>query len=601
MSGTLTASSPSCLIAANQSNCIVYLNWNTINPVAISAVTSTNGSTVASGNLGSVPATIYFGGTNFYLYNNAVLLNQTSVTASCVGESTWNGNMCSTTSSQTPTVTLYANGATGSTTITSGQPAALTWNSTNATSCTGTGFSTGNQTNSSQTVWPGSSTTYSINCVNSSGQSANSVVTVNVNGGGYTNPPTVYLNASPTIIQSGQSSYLNWSSTNATSCYGSWTANTSISGSQTVWPSYTTNYTITCYGQNGQQVSDSRIVYVNNITTQTCQDPSASNYGGTLPCNYFTQTCQDPNSINYRGILPCRYNNIIVNNQPTVVLYADQATVPSNGAATVRWITTNATSCNASGGSIGWAGAKNIGPGSFYTGSLTSSKTYYITCSNDFGSSNDSVTVNVRGETTTVINPVPKTSNLIVNSSINSTQPITPTIDNTRPHPGDEINYTVNYQNIGTGAIANLTLVIPLPLQVSYLSSNPNNPNFNGNTLTFNLGSLKANGQGEVTVRTRVQDNIPDGTNLNFPATFSYLDASGQSQTASANVSAQVVNSSLLGANVLGAGFLPTSLFGWLLLLILILVLVFLAKHALDQYTNKKIATANVPTPPEHH
>jgi hypothetical protein len=137
-------------------------------------------------------------------------------------------------------------------------------------------------------------------------------------------------------------------------------------------------------------------------------------------------------------------------------------------------------------------------------------------------------------------------------------------------------------------------MIINLPYEVDYLSSNPNNPTISGNTLIFNLGTLKANGKGTVTVRTRVRDNIPAGTNLNFPATLNYTDPSGQNQSVSANVSAQVWSNPEneivvpLGANAFWAGFLPTNLFGWLLLLILILILVYLARYLFDQSFHKK-------------
>ncbi|MEK9179333.1 MAG: hypothetical protein AAB893_02590, partial [Patescibacteria group bacterium] len=192
-------------------------------------------------------------------------------------------------------------------------------------------------------------------------------------------------------------------------------------------------------------------------------------------------------------------------------------------------------------------------------------------------------------------NPAPAPISLVlITSSVDRNQPIVPTIDNTRPRPGDEINYTVSYQNIGTGAITNLVLRIDLPYEVDYLSSNPNNPTRSGQTFVFNLGTLQANGEGTVTIKTRVRENIPAGTNLNFPATLSYADPSGQPQSVSANVSAQVwsepenivtpvnVNeneNTSLGANVFGAGFFPTNLFGWLLLLVLILILVLLARY----------------------
>jgi uncharacterized repeat protein (TIGR01451 family) len=385
------------------------------------------------------------------------------------------------------------------------------------------------------------------------------------------NYPTVSLYASPASIQSGQSSSLNWSSQNASYCSSSWSGNSSVSGYATVYPTYTTNYTITCYGTNGQQVNASATVYVNQ-TQQICLDVNANNYRGVLPCTYYNRP-------------------IVINNQPTVTVYSDLVSVPYNGAATVRWITTNASSCNASGGSIGWEGVKSIGPGSFYTGSLTSTKTFTLTCSNSFGSASDSETINVRGPSVTNARPNP-TSLVLVSSSIDRNQPIVPSIDNTSPRPGDEINYTINYQNIGTGAITNLVLQTNLPKEVDYLSSNPSNPTISGNTLVFNLGTLRANGKGVVTIRTRVLENIPNETKLDFPAILSYVDPSGQTQSVNANVSAEVSSETedgnvFLGANVFGAGFLPTNLFGWLLLLILVLILIYLAKNVYDQSFRK--------------
>jgi uncharacterized repeat protein (TIGR01451 family) len=163
-------------------------------------------------------------------------------------------------------------------------------------------------------------------------------------------------------------------------------------------------------------------------------------------------------------------------------------------------------------------------------------------------------------------------------------------LDNTNPRPGDEINYTVTYQNIGTGSISNLVLRLDLPYEVTYLFSNPNNQTISGNTLIFNLGTLRANGTGTVTVRVRVRDDAAPGALLNFPAVLSYTDPSGYPQSVSANVSAQVWRDGILiqepenrtvvplGASIFGAGFWPTSLFGWLLFLILILVLIALVR-----------------------
>jgi hypothetical protein len=111
----------------------------------------------------------------------------------------------------------------------------------------------------------------------------------------------------------------------------------------------------------------------------------------------------------------------------------------------------------------------------------------------------------------------------------------------------------------------------------------------------FNLGTLRANGSGQVSVRVRVRDSAPAGTFLNFPATLSYVDPSGQTQVVNASVSAQVwsgadqnVNDqNNLGANVFGAGFLPDSLFGWLILIVLVLLLIMLLRHAFPPDQNR--------------
>ncbi|MFA5932073.1 MAG: hypothetical protein WC793_01710 [Candidatus Paceibacterota bacterium] len=455
---------------------------------------------------------------------------------------------------QGPTVTIYANPSS----INYNGTSLVIWNSNGATSCTangGTNGWSGNQSTSGSfyTNTLTNTTTYGITCTNNTGQQANASTTIYVNN--QTQYPTVNIYASPASVSYNGTSLITWNSNNATSCNGTsgtngWAGNRSTSGSfYTGNLTYATNYGITCTSNTGQQASSSTTVYVDNQQ--------------------------------------------VVNNQPTVVVYSDQTNVDFNGAATVRWITTNATSCNASGGSVGWAGAKSIGPGSFYTGSLTSSKTYEITCSNAFGSASDSQTITVRGQINR--NPITPSSLVLITSSVDRNQPIVPTIDNTMPKPGDEINYTVSYQNIGNASITGLTLQMNLPLEVDYLFSNPSNPSISGNTLYFNLGSLRANGKGVVTVRVRVRDNIKAGTALNFPATLSYIDPSGQPQSVSANVSAQVwkdgTGINFLGANVFGAGFLPTNLFGWLLLLILILILVFLAKYLYDQSFQKKTTT----------
>lgn len=81
-------------------------------------------------------------------------------------------------------------------------------------------------------------------------------------------------------------------------------------------------------------------------------------------------------------------------NLPTADIKANGSngpiTISYNTAATISWTSTNATSCTVTPG--GWTDLNNSGVSS---GNLTNSRTYTLTCSNSFGSDEDTVRINV--------------------------------------------------------------------------------------------------------------------------------------------------------------------------------------------------------------
>ena len=133
ISGSLSSSASSCTIAAGSSACSVSVTWSTTNPVATSAVTSdspTANTTLFSGNSGG-PSTVSvpYGGRNFYLYNNAQLLANRTVTATCATGTTWNGSSC-----QAAVMSGSLSSSASSCTIAAGSSAcsvSVTWSTTN--------------------------------------------------------------------------------------------------------------------------------------------------------------------------------------------------------------------------------------------------------------------------------------------------------------------------------------------------------------------------------------------------------------------------------------------------------------------------------------
>ncbi len=233
--------------------------------IVVTAVELTGGGIAPTASLSASPTAILTG-------QSSTLTWGSKNAASCTGTNFSTGNATSGSVAVAPTVTTtysvtctgpgssasasatvtVASPTTASLTatpsgITKGQSSTLSWSSTNATSCSGGGFSTNNATSGSVAVAPANTTTYSVTCAGAGGSaSASATVTV------ASPAPTVSLTATPNSITVGQTSALKWSSTNATSCTGSgFNTNNVTSGSAKVSPTATTTYSVTCTGAGG--------------------------------------------------------------------------------------------------------------------------------------------------------------------------------------------------------------------------------------------------------------------------------------------------------------------------------------------------------------
>jgi hypothetical protein len=159
-----------------------------------------------------------------------------------------------------PAAALSAN----PTLVNAGQSSTLSWSSTNATTCTGGGFSASG-TSGSAVVTPSATTTYSVTC---SGNGGSATATAKVTVTAPPSPaPTASLSANPASINAGQSSTLSWSSTNATSCTGGgFSSGGAISGSAVVTPSTTRTYSVSCTGDGGSASASTTVT----VSSRTC-------------------------------------------------------------------------------------------------------------------------------------------------------------------------------------------------------------------------------------------------------------------------------------------------------------------------------------------
>ena len=181
----------------------------------------------------------------------------------------------STGSSSTPTPTV--NFSSSPAAISPGQAAMLSWSATNATSCTASGSWSGSvSTSGSQSTGALNSTSqYVLTCIGAGG-TTRQTTSVSVESG--TAPPNITISANPSIIASGDSSTLTWSSTNATSCTasGAWSGTPATSGTfSTGALSANATYTIDCSGPGGS-AQESTTITINQA------GPSCTGTSGPL-------------------------------------------------------------------------------------------------------------------------------------------------------------------------------------------------------------------------------------------------------------------------------------------------------------------------------
>ena len=248
-----------------------------------------------------------------------------------------------------PTLSFSASPAS----ITQGNSSTLSWNTSNASSCWGSGggIDGWKSTGGSETVWPSSNTTYYMECWNSAGASSGQKsATVNVSA-----PPPGNFNLNLGGSISCNAAPLSWTASSGADAYRILRGSSRVDISP--YQPYTArNFTDTTVSQNTS--------YIYQI--------EAYNDGGTTRSNALnvdTPYCQ-----------------------PTVSFSANPVSIYQGQTSTLSWSSSNSTSCIASGS---WSGSKALNGSENVVPLPPPSATYNLTCSGPGGSDSDSATIDI--------------------------------------------------------------------------------------------------------------------------------------------------------------------------------------------------------------
>lgn len=87
------------------------------------------------------------------------------------------------------------------------------------------------------------------------------------------------------------------------------------------------------------------------------------------------------------------------------------------------------------------------------------------------------------------------------------------------------LTYTLRYTNSGHTYASSVVITDLLPSDVTFLGATPNPSQQNGSLLTWNLGQVVTQSQGTITVRVRVNNNLPNNTSITNTSRISATDA----------------------------------------------------------------------------
>jgi hypothetical protein len=329
--------------------------------------------------------------------------------------------------------------------------ATLYWTSTNVNYCTLNGQSV-NTSGTQQVYVTGNTNMYTISCTGYNGQTVSSSIgSVPTTNTGTNSNSTFTVTPSTVSILSGQPTVFTLSGTQINSCTvngGIYTnynlplvqtqqyPNFNSSANITVYPTYTTNYTFSCIGTNGQSTTQTVVVNVGgtntgNVTVDITANPANIASGQPVTLNWTSvgvnvNSCIiSANGSNLAGnqssngsyiVYPTLTTNYIItcsnsngqtstdnayvyvsgtgNGNVTANISASSNNISSGQPVTLSWYSTGATSCTLSGDNLS---SQNQNTSGTYLVYPSTSTNFQISCSNSFGqvaTNNIYVTVN---------------------------------------------------------------------------------------------------------------------------------------------------------------------------------------------------------------
>jgi hypothetical protein len=158
---------------------------------------------------------------------------------------------------------------------------------------------------------------------------------------------------------------------------------------------------------------------------------------------------------------------------------------------------------------------------------------------------------------------------------------------------GDEVDYSVEYTNLGSVAAKNAILKVILPQELSFVESSNGIFSESERELLYNIGDIEPARGGVIILKAKVKEEAKDKV-LVTTANLAYTGSNGSQGDKVAYGLVNILGGeNLLGAaGIFGANFLPKTLMGWIILLLILILLIVAGRKMYVEMRSKKIPQA---------
>ena len=445
------------------------------------------------------------------------------------------------------------------TSIDDGDSTTLRWNTNNCDRVKISDIGSVND-DGSYTVYPSEDTTYVLTAYDSNGYTRTDSVRVYVDDSNNNSDNDCSIDsftANDTSIDRGDSATLKWRTTDCNDVTISSIGSVSDDGSETVYPSYTTTYTLRAYDYNGSRTKTVRISVGNN---NYYVEPNII-YNSNLVTSIATNVSQTEAQLN--GLISnASYKNTDVHFEYGTTVNLGMRTNP---------ISTNG----------------NTNFNSYVTG-LKPGTTYYFQAVSETsnGISHGAIeTFKTPSYQTTPINNTNIVKKVVVQGKtiVSSSSPIMLKIENKYQTigEGENIDYTVYYKNISSSTLTDPMVQVYIPKGITLSNISKGTYSESDRTLSVPIDDLKAGEEGTIYLQAIVDNLDSNLAQVVTTAVLVYTNPNGAQENAMAyvlNNPKTNSNSTLGAAAFLSGAFGSWGFIGLLLFIILVLVLILVAR-----------------------